>query len=216
MIHLFSPNSFLSPCYHTCSSMIKVRVIHVRKRYHGLLSISIGLLKWNKNNVSIFSTTFFIVTLQQHIKIRGGSRTAVTSKMENFVIIVNGWIPLTIITKRSILDVAPILDPRLTISFFKKIPFIMTKLEEAFIKVHWFKKYFQSKRAVKKQLFFKKTYVCLFFPAFENWDMFTFSAQRRICLFHVLHFTYKTLFLKIMHKVAWRFPLALTLPLNGV
>ena len=44
---------------------------------------------------------------------RGGSRTAATSKMERFVIIVNGWKPLTIITKRSILDVAAILDPRL-------------------------------------------------------------------------------------------------------
>ena len=30
---------------------------------------------------------------------RGGSRTAATSKMEHFVIIVNGWKPLTIITK---------------------------------------------------------------------------------------------------------------------
>ena len=28
---------------------------------------------------------------------RGGSRTAATSKMERFVIIVNGWKPLTII-----------------------------------------------------------------------------------------------------------------------
>ena len=44
---------------------------------------------------------------------RGGSRTAATSKMERFVIIVNGWKPLTIITKRSILDVAAALDPPL-------------------------------------------------------------------------------------------------------
>ena len=41
---------------------------------------------------------------------KGGSRTAATSKMEHFVIIVNGWKPL-IITKRSILDVAAVLDP---------------------------------------------------------------------------------------------------------
>ena len=40
---------------------------------------------------------------------RGGSRTAATS-MERFVIIVNGFQPLTIITKRSILDVAVVLD----------------------------------------------------------------------------------------------------------
>ena len=42
--------------------------------------------------------------------IRGGSRAAATSKMERFVIIVNGLKPLTIITKRSILDVAAVLD----------------------------------------------------------------------------------------------------------
>ena len=36
-----------------------------------------------------------------------------TSKMECFVIIVNGWKPLTIITKRSVLDVAAVLDPPL-------------------------------------------------------------------------------------------------------
>ena len=44
---------------------------------------------------------------------RGGSRTTATSKMERFVIIVNGFQPLTIITKRSILDVAAVLDPPL-------------------------------------------------------------------------------------------------------
>ena len=54
---------------------------------------------------------------------RGGSRTAATSKMQcfviivngldRFIIIVNGWKPLTIITKRSILDVAAALDPPL-------------------------------------------------------------------------------------------------------
>ena len=38
---------------------------------------------------------------------------AAISKMEGFVIIVNGRKPLTIITKRSILDVAAALDPPL-------------------------------------------------------------------------------------------------------
>ena len=33
--------------------------------------------------------------------------------MERFVVIVNGWKPLTIITKWSILDVAAVLDPPL-------------------------------------------------------------------------------------------------------
>ena len=41
---------------------------------------------------------------------RGRSRAAATSKMERFVIIVKGWKPLTIITKRSILDVRAALD----------------------------------------------------------------------------------------------------------
>ena len=41
---------------------------------------------------------------------RGGSRTAEAPKMEPFVIIVNDWKPLTIITKRSILDVPAVLD----------------------------------------------------------------------------------------------------------
>ena len=47
--------------------------------------------------------------------LRGGSRTAATSKMELFVIIVNGFQPLTIVTKRSILDVAAVLDPPLNL-----------------------------------------------------------------------------------------------------
>ena len=47
------------------------------------------------------------------IKIRGGSRTVRTSKVERFVMIVNSFQPLTIITKRSILDVAAVLDPPL-------------------------------------------------------------------------------------------------------
>ena len=46
--------------------------------------------------------------------VRGGSRTAGTSRMEHFVIIVNGWKPLTIITKSFILDVAAVLDPSLS------------------------------------------------------------------------------------------------------
>ena len=44
---------------------------------------------------------------------RAEPRTAAISKMELFVIIVNGWKPLTIITKCSILDVTAVLDPSL-------------------------------------------------------------------------------------------------------
>ena len=46
---------------------------------------------------------------------RGGSRAAASSKIECFVIIVNGWKSLTIITKHSILDVAAALDLPLVI-----------------------------------------------------------------------------------------------------
>ena len=49
---------------------------------------------------------------------RSGSRAAATSKMERFVIIVNGWKLLTIITKHSILDVAAALDPPLSALLF--------------------------------------------------------------------------------------------------
>ena len=49
------------------------------------------------------------------IKIRGGSRTVATSKMERFVKIVNDFQPLTIVSKRPILDVAAVLDPPLEI-----------------------------------------------------------------------------------------------------
>ena len=63
-----------------------------------------------------------ILTLRMYIVVpyyypngifKGGSSTAATSKMENFVIIVYGWKPLTIITKSSTLDVAAVLDPSL-------------------------------------------------------------------------------------------------------
>ena len=44
---------------------------------------------------------------------RDGSRTDATSKMGRFVVIVNVWKRSTIITKRSISDVAAALDPPL-------------------------------------------------------------------------------------------------------
>ena len=45
--------------------------------------------------------------------IKSGSRAAAISKMERIVIIVNDWKPLTIITKRPILDVTAALNPPL-------------------------------------------------------------------------------------------------------
>ena len=42
--------------------------------------------------------------------IRSGPRTTATSKVELFLIIFNGFQPLTIVTKSSTLDVAAVLD----------------------------------------------------------------------------------------------------------
>ena len=49
---------------------------------------------------------------------RGGSRAAAISKVELLVIIVNGFQPLTIITKSATLDVAAVLDPPLQTSTY--------------------------------------------------------------------------------------------------
>ena len=54
-----------------------------------------------------------LVNTETYLHFRGGSRTAATSKIEFFVIIVNGLQPLTIITKHSILDVGAAIDPLL-------------------------------------------------------------------------------------------------------
>ena len=51
--------------------------------------------------------------MSKTIVVVSGSRAAATSKKEPFVITVNGFQPLTIITKCSILDVAAVLDPPL-------------------------------------------------------------------------------------------------------
>ena len=48
--------------------------------------------------------------------LRDASRTAATFKMKRFAIIVNGLKPLTIIMKRSILNVAAALDPPLSLT----------------------------------------------------------------------------------------------------
>ena len=47
------------------------------------------------------------------LKTRGGSRIAATPKVELFATIVNGFQPLTVITKSSALDVAAVQDPPL-------------------------------------------------------------------------------------------------------
>ena len=57
-----------------------------------------------------FEYPFFVSHIRPY---RGGSRAAVTAKMEHFGIVINGFQRLFIITKRSILDVEAVLDPSL-------------------------------------------------------------------------------------------------------
>ena len=66
---------------------------------------------------------------QKNYCIRGGSRAAATSNMERFVIIINGFHPLTILTKRSILDVAAVLDPPLAMDKKEYFRFVSTRLD---------------------------------------------------------------------------------------
>ena len=68
----------------------------------------------------IYSSFFFvsqhdIIVMLLRASVRDGSRTAATSKMKLFVIMINGFQPLTIITKSSILDVATVLGPTLSV-----------------------------------------------------------------------------------------------------
>ena len=73
----------------------------------------IPFVRWRIKN---FQKFFCKYNMMMRIWIRGRSRTAATtSKMERFVITVNGWKPSTIITKHSILDVAAVLDTPLWI-----------------------------------------------------------------------------------------------------
>ena len=67
----------------------------------------------NAPSLSLFCSYYFGRYSSESTQLRGGSRAAATPKMECFVIIVNGFQPLTIITKHSILDVASALDPLL-------------------------------------------------------------------------------------------------------
>ena len=81
-------------------------------------------------------------------EIRGGSRTAATSKVQLFVIIVNGFQLLTIITKSSTLDVAAVLNPPLEMKdIFLKLMFNTQKNYMNFIMTYYF---YQKERKLKK------------------------------------------------------------------
>ena len=104
--------------------------MHVRNIYNQiLLKTFLSSPNLRKNTGLVFLTLLYNIHSHKNRKLlsiscdymqytissitRGGSRTAETSKMERFLIMVNGWKPLNFITKRSILDVAAALDPPL-------------------------------------------------------------------------------------------------------
>ena len=81
-----------------------------------LKSISRGLVMENLEKpvfLSCKKQIIQVICIANQSMARSGSRTAAIFKMGRFVIIVNGFQPLTIITKHAILDVAAILDPPL-------------------------------------------------------------------------------------------------------
>ena len=132
---------------------------------------------------------------------RGGSRAAATSKMERFVIIVNGWKLLTVITECSILDVAAALGPLLqrlvSLSNFEESfdTFLATLNEHAPLKkkkIRYNRKVFMSKtlrklvmkRSKLRNTFNKKR-------SSENWQ--NYKRQRNICS-NILKSTKNTFF----------------------
>ena len=92
--------------------------------YHKLVNTINRSVRFSESPVCFILPLFYKCwserkLLTQYLKwcnSRGGSRAAATSKMERFVIIVNGFQPLPIITKCSFLDVAAALDPPLSLS----------------------------------------------------------------------------------------------------
>ena len=78
------------------------------------LTAWIGVLQGKLIFLEHLKVNYLNVEFSWSATFREGSRTAASSKMEHFVIIVNGWRPVSDITKSSILDVAAFLDPPLT------------------------------------------------------------------------------------------------------
>ena len=79
---------------------------------------------------------------------RGWSRAAATSKMECFVIIVNGFQPLTFMTKHSILDVAAALDPPLCL-IKKQMKWHKIQANLLILRLHYFVSVFKNLQSSK-------------------------------------------------------------------
>ena len=116
---------------------------------------------FNSLNIAAFSSLDITPSFYNFVT-RDRSRTAATSKMERFLIIVNGFQPLTIITKHSILDVAAVLDPPLTLLEMRNV--IMWLVRKLQLVLKWFylkwcfcaRKYFPTKINVSEKPSFWK------------------------------------------------------------
>ena len=104
-----------------CNEYLRNKTDKNKRKYTKQRNYSVSLLR--KSNIEYYSS-LDVKNITDN-KTRGGSRAAATFKMEHFVIIVSGFQPLTVITKRSILDVAAALDPPLK-TFWKAVkPFLL-------------------------------------------------------------------------------------------
>ena len=101
-------------CVSTVVSLYGHQMSIVKQFYTNTIKFKIGI-KRSLNFSDFLWQAIFKILYMNGANVRGGSRAAATSKMERFVIIANGFQPLTIITKRSVLDVAAALDPPLNI-----------------------------------------------------------------------------------------------------
>ena len=95
------------------SRSLRVVTVILQSIYNKKYELNPFLIENDVDIHTFFISNAFFSSQPQCCIIRGGYRTASTSKMENFVLIVNDWKPLAIVTKSSILDVAAVLDPHL-------------------------------------------------------------------------------------------------------
>ena len=100
-------NKVLKNIVHNNEALARKLVLQIKERTFVNSTLVNYMWRFEMIELNLFMKEFLL-----NIN-RGGSRTTATSKMERFVIIVNGFQLLTIITKRSILDVVAVLVPPL-------------------------------------------------------------------------------------------------------
>ena len=81
----------------------------IREKVNLLQKMGVNICHHTKHAINALQHKNKTIVLTGFDLIRSGCRTAATSKMELFVIIVTGFQPLTIITESSTLDVAAVL-----------------------------------------------------------------------------------------------------------